>query len=825
TEDIANLEKINEKLKEVRNTEIVMVSKASFGKEAWICSCGKKVDINSDYFLCGGNSLNAMEAIGEIEKVFGVVLRISDLYTCRNVADLEEYLREILPQDGEESCFYALEKAPLTMRYPLTPIQQGIFVQYYLDSSALAYNMPGIFALAKKPDADRLQKAFRKLIAYDKIFSASFVQDNDGLWASIGQNPAWGLEILQGADLAQASQEFLRPFDLGQAPLLRAGLFEDKDGRSFLFLDTHHIISDGMSTPLFLSRLDRFYQNQEQEDLAFDYFDYAYALSQGHWGDKADNFSYWQAYLADMPEDISVPTDFPRPHIFDFHGDIYSGQLSAELTAKCENFCLELGVSAYTLFMAVYGIFLANLSGKKDFLLGMPVSGRLSSQMMEICGPFLNTLPLRIKLDRNQDIKKYISAIAENINSVLDHQGLSLEELMELCGVEGGLGSNPLYQIMLSMRPLDAESFTLDGEKMSYLPIATGTAKMELTLEIAKEGDHYGFYWEYAKSLFRAETIAFYGRAYQAILQAAISNPQAKVVSLPLMSIEDRISLIERPNHLFMPYLNMPLHKIIEGQILLAPNKTAFISGGKAFSYQQLGEMSHNIACLLQAHQGASGDKIGIALYRNENLLPALLGIIKAGCAYVPILSSFPAQRLEYMIENAEIKMILTDRVNQAAFPDDLSCPLLLVEDCRDLSAQEKDLFVEPVSSVDDLLHILYTSGSTGQPKGVMLNHRPLTNLLEAIRSLLGDLEGNILCTTNIMFDTFITENLLPLAMGKTVVVANDEEMVLPWEIARLIKENNITMMQFTPSRLQLCLSNDLFCRAAADLQAIILVG
>ncbi|MDD3193003.1 MAG: amino acid adenylation domain-containing protein [Oscillospiraceae bacterium] len=766
-----------------------------------------------DYFLHGGNSLNAMEAIGEITGQTGRTLRIMDLYACRCARRIAQFL------DGLSASAPArLEKAPVRQNYPLSPVQQSIYVQSCREEIGDTYHMPGAFALSSAPDIRRLEAAFQALVAGDTIFRTSFHMGPEGLYCQVAEQVPFELPILEGQDLDEAAGRFLRPFELSQAPLMRAALWQENAGRWHLLLDSHHIIGDGMSTPLMMDRLDRLYRGEPAPAPETGYLDYAFGLGQES-ASPADR-AYWNDRLSPLPEELDLPTDYPRPPVFDFKGGQVAFVLPQQLSGACDRLCEQQGITPFMLFLTAFGILLSAVSGRRDLLVGTPVAGRQRPELQKICGPFLNTLPLRLVFSEEMPLADCFEQARRETAGMLDHQAMPLEELASMLELPRTLSQNPLYQALFSLRPLRADRFTLGGEPMAYRPIPTNSAKLDLSLEAAGEEDGYHFTFEYAVSLFAPETIRLYARSYEAILLGLTGCAAQTVGDLPKLSLQDQLTYWEEPNLLAAPYLNQPLHCQIERRALLNPEGTAYFCHGKAVSYRQLLNRARRVAGLLEQEGAVKGDRVGLCCRRDEGLFEGLLGILMAGCAYVPFLYSYPTKRIAYMMETAGAKIALCGKEARPRLEkEQLPCR------CVALGFDGPALTAPRETGGEDLMYVLFTSGSTGQPKGVMLRHRALSNLLGSMKELMAGLDGPILCITNVVFDTFITESLLPLALGIPVVLADDEQMLLPWQTAALIETYAVRMAQFTPSRLRLCLGSDVFCTAAAGLDRIILVG
>lgn len=776
---------------------------------------------DSDYFLSGGTSLSAMQTLSELEERTGCRLRVSDLYACRTASRLAQVIAQRTgAQLTPPAAFARIAKAPKLDRYPLSPVQKGIYFQSMLDESGLLYNMSGAFLLEGALDAQRLQTAFEALIADDELFRTSFLQEPDGIYAHTADRVPFHLQLLRGDSFREVSEAFAAPFDLSQAPLLRAGIWKTPDGKPMLFLDTHHIISDGISTPIIMGRLAQYYEGKTPSLPQISYLDYSYHLSQTPPACEADR-QYWLEHLSPMPAPLDLPTDFPRSAntAGQFAGDSYSLECSRELSGAIQQFCRDNGVSAYTVFLAAFGYLLACVSGKEEFTVGSPVTDRATSQLQEVCGPFLNVLPLKLHVKRDMDISSYLSQAAQEVSGMMDHSACTPEEILALLRLPRDPSRNPLYDVMISMRPFDAGQLRFGERPVQYYPIAATTTKAELGLDVALEGDTYCLNFQYATGLYQKDTMALYARSMTGILEGLVAARHETLGEISPVSLDDYTRLIEFPDYTTQPFLNLPIHQQIRREAMLHPQDTAVICHGEKTTRIQMERRACQIASVLVNAGAAPGGCIGISMRRTPDLFAGMLGILKAGCAYVPILSTLPPKRLDYMAQTAGIQIILCDEQTLPQLPESLRA--MAVVPSLDGVHEFQDTAVSP----DSLCNVLFTSGSTGRPKGVMIRHSSVANLLNNMREALACVSGPMICATTPIFDIFITESLLPLAMGKTIILADEEEMLLPWRLAGLIEEFGAGFIQFTASRLAMCLTNDAFCTAARHLQFTIVGG
>ena len=774
-----------------------------------------ELGVDSDYFLFGGNSLNAMEALSEIGEATGRALRVADLYTCRSV----RRLAALLDREGGAALPAAshLAPAPHQERWPLTPIQQGIYVQSHLDPTGKTYHMAGAFRLGTVPDIPRLGEAFRALIAREPLLRTVFAPEADGIFARVLPQADFALPVYRDCPIGEAASPVLAPFQLDRAPLLRTALWEEAPGRWVLLLNIHHIIGDGLTTPVLLSRLDRLYRGETLPAQPLTYLDYAWHLAQQEAGDG--RLDYWKERLSPLPEPLELPGDFTRTRDFDFRGRTISHTLSPELSRACDDFCARKGVSPYMFFLAAFGLLLSRLSGKEDLVVGAAAAGRLLPETREMCGPFINTLPLRLSPAPGQTVDGYLEKVRDEVNGMLDHQQVGLEEIVSALGLKRTLSQSPLFQVIFSQRPVDAAGFTLGGAPLEYLPLPTGTARMDLWVELSREGDRYAFHLEYATQLFLDETAAYFGRCLEAVAAGMVRSGDAALESVDALSPRDRMELLDIPNNTVYPFLNLPIPVQFARQLALDPEAPAVIFHGQTTTRRELDRRACQIANLLSRAGAQPGCRVGIALSRNTDLVAAVLAIWKVGGAYSPLLAHYPEQRLKSMVDTAGISHILCDPRTRAQLPPSLPVTFVPIDQEAD------DAFQAVPLKETDLAEVLFTSGSTGNPKGVMLVWRSIANMAGGFREILERSGGPILCTTNVVFDMFNGEVVIPLSMGKTIVMADEEEMMLPWKLAELIERDGVKITQSTPSRVQMWFSNEAFCRAAPNLELMIYGG
>lgn len=793
--------------------KILAVWKGILGKE--------EIGIHSDYFLCGGDSLNAVAMLAELEKIFGRLLKLEEVYHNSTVRKLANLLRGGCPRRTEEY----IKKAPELAVYPLSAAQQSFYVLEQADDTKMSYHMAGVFETQGSLDKERLCSAFAQLVAEEEQFRTGFEIHDGEVAARVHGEVAFRLEEAEGNSLNEALSKLARPFNLSKPPLMRAALYEE-GSRQYLLLDVHHIISDGISSVLTMKRLDAYYRGSKPSLPEFTYKDYAWACRNDSEAVKEQS-SFWEELLKEGMPELKLPLDRVRPSVFDGRGSRLYFQITPEQGDVLETFAQDNKLTVFTVLFSAFAVLLSGLAGQERFAVGSPLAGRRHSVLQDMIGVFVNTLPIPVNLQREESTLAFMGRMQEQITAVIDHQAVPFEEIVKKAGVTPSREKNPLFTTLFSLAPLNPDAFTLGEVELKFVPQDIHAVKVDLHLEATPSAGGYRFCFEYADRLFDKETIAYYSRCYVHILTELFRVPE-KLRAINMVSPGDKMRLLEKPAYMRTPYEKVCINRIIDRYAVWKQNETAVCWGdGMSLTYEEVKMHAESLAWGLQAKGVMRGDVVAFMPRRNGTMLVTMLGILKAGAAYLPIDAAFPKERVEYMLSVAKAACLIAGEGIE--FETDI-CAVYTV---KDLFEKERTVGGQNVHgggktgqrSPDDAANVIFTSGSTGRPKGVVMLHKALANLASHDGPILGGENDCILCASNCVFDVFTTETILALAAGRRISVADEEEMLLPWKMARRIIKDGATILQFTPSRMQMCLNEESFCQALAQIQIIILMG
>ncbi|MBF8667870.1 amino acid adenylation domain-containing protein [Pseudomonas putida] len=698
---------------------------------------------------------------------------------------------------------------------PLSYAQQRLWFLWKLDPASAVYNISSALRFKGSLDRAALQRAFDSLLARHDALRTTFLQQGGQVQQVVHPHLALTVthEQLNGAGeealREQVEHEARQGFDLEHGPLLRVKLLALDAHEHVLVLTLHHIIADGWSMPLMVEELVRLYEAYAQGGdaqlpaLPIQYADYA--IWQRSWmeaGEQARQLAYWAAQLGGEHPVLEMPMDRPRPTVSSLKGARLAIDLQAGLARALKQFAQQQGVTPFMLLLASFQVLLHRYSGQADIRVGVPVANRNRVETERLVGLFVNTQVLRAEFDLEMTFSDFLSQVKQRVVEAQAHQDLPFEQLVEALQPERSLNHSPLFQVMYNHQTqARGERRSLPGLEVDAVAWDNHTAKFDLTLETFEHETGIGAALVYATDLFDASTARNLARHWQNLLTAIVEQPTQRIADLVLLDANEHRQIIEGWNATQASYPNAScIHQLFEAQVAKTPDAPALIFGEQTLSYAALNRRANQLAHKLR-EQGVGPDVlVGIAMQRSLEMVVGLLAILKAGGAYVPLDPEYPQDRLEYMLEDSQAILLLSETSLIARMPGQFQSRTLLLDQLSLDGYPDTDLTC--VTSPRNLVYCIYTSGSTGKPKGVQIEHRSVAALIGWSLSVYSqaDLCG-VLFSTSICFDLSVWELFVTLSAGGYAVLAGNA-----LELPNLAAKDRVRLVNTVPSAIkQLC--------------------
>ncbi|WP_326101593.1 amino acid adenylation domain-containing protein [Paenibacillus alvei] len=758
----------------------------------------ERVGIRDNFFDIGGHSLRAMTLVSRIHQTLEAEVPLRQLFLSPTIESLAAAL-----EAAEGSTFEALVPATLQAAYPLSSAQKRLYVLQQLEGAELSYNMPAALRLTGALDRQRLEAALQALIARHESLRTAFAAVDGEPMQRIIEAPGFTVmyEEARGAEAQAFIRRFLRPFDLGVAPLLRTTVVRLDETDHVLLFDMHHIISDGTSMNILVQELTKLYAGEELAPLRLQYKDYA-LWQQGYRQSAAYRKmeSYWlNQFAGDLPV-LSLPTDAPRPVVRSFEGDRVEFELDSMLAEAVRGLARENGATVYMVLLAAYSALLGRLSGQEEVIVGTSIAGRSHADLQGMLGMFVNTLALRMNPSGEKSFSAYLQEVKQTALGALEHGDYPFEELVEQVVKQRDMSRNPLFDAMLVLQNTEQAELELAGLEWTPYPIESGAAKFDLTLSVSEHEQGMRCTLEYASKLFERTTIERWAGHFTELLRQAIRHPQAMLGSIEVLTTDEREELLVTFNDTAVELpAEATLHKLFEKQAAKTPDTVAVVFEDHQLTYSELNKRANRLARTLQA-AGVEADRlVGIMAEPSLEMVVGILAILKAGGAYVPIDPAYPSERIRYLLEDSGASPLLLQTRFQE-YASQFAKALIRLDDPAAYLEDATNLV--NVSSPSDLAYVIYTSGSTGKPKGVMVEHRNAANVISWYISRY-ELSDNLMLTTSFTFDPSVEQLFGSLMTGKTLHMIQKETLLNPPKLLDYIHENKINTINFTPSYIR----------------------
>ncbi|SDI21682.1 amino acid adenylation domain-containing protein [Pseudomonas sp. BS3767] len=778
----------------------------------------ERVGRHDHFFELGGHSLLAVQLVSRLRQRFEVEVALRDVFA---EPTLQGLARQV--ENARLSAQTPLTLVDRDLPLPLSWAQQRLWFLDQLDRAAgAAYHIPAGLRLRGRLDRDALQATLDRIVARHETLRTHFaLHEGQAIQviAPATQGFALASHDLRPLDSAAqheaverlAREEALAPFDLSSGPLIRGRLVQLSETEHILLVTQHHIVYDGWSTGVLLHEIGMLYRAFSQgladplPALAFQYVDYAAWQRQWLQGETLHTqVEFWRQHLSGAPALLELPTDHRRPPLRSYAGGRVSLALSPALTAGLRQLGQRHGATLFMTLLAGWSSLLSRFSGQDDVVIGTPVANRPRSELESLIGFFVNTLALRIRPQGRLSVAALLEQVKTVMLAAHAHQDLPFEQVVEALQPPRSLGHSPIFQVMLALNntPGGGE-LSLPELSLEPLQAPHTTAQFDLSLALVEADGGLVGSLEYASDLFERATIERMAGHLQVLLEAMVADDQQAVAELPLLSCEQRRQVLESFNDTAAAYpAGKLLHQLFEEQVAQQPDALAVVDETGSLTYGELNARANRLAHYLIGLGIQPDDRVAICAQRSLEMVVGLLGILKAGSAYVPLDPGYPSERLRYMLEDSAPVAVLVQAETRTLLGE-LAVPTLDLQ-AGDWEVEAEHNPVVPAITPQHLAYVIYTSGSTGKPKGVANQHDGVVNRLWWAKSeyRIGA-EDRVLQKTPFGFDVSVWEIFLPLLAGAQLVMARPGGHQDPHYLMEVIERRSISMLHFVPSMLQ----------------------
>ncbi|MDK2126025.1 non-ribosomal peptide synthetase [Parachitinimonas caeni] len=690
---------------------------------------------------------------------------------------------------------------------PLSTSQRQLWFLDQLAPGNPFYNNPAAIGLRGQLDVAALERALNAVIARHESLRTRFSEGGSEPLQTVLPAlhlvmPVQDLTQLAGearqAAVAAATEAAARePFDLGQGPLLRSRLLKLAEDDYRWLLNVHHIVADGWSIGILINEVAQLYtafvngQPSPLPPLPIQYPDYA-LWQQQQTSRLQHQLAYWTQQLADAPTLLTLPTDRPRPAVQRFQGRCHHCLLPIAVVQGLKAVSQSQRATLFMSLMAGFAVLLWRYSGQSDLCIGTPFANRNHREVEGLIGHFINPLVIRHQLVATQTFSDLLQTVRDTVLDAYAHADLPFDQLVEALKPVRHTSHSPLFQVMLVLQNMPRGQLDLPG--LTLFPQETGTdaAKFDLSVEAAETTAGLQLTFEYNTDLFDAASIERLAGHFMQLLRHAAADPSQTIARLPLLDATKRQCLLHDWNATAVDYgtpAGLPAR--FAAQVRERPSQTALVCEGQSLSYAELDRQSHQLANHLQQRGIGRDQRVGLHFRRSNAMVVAMLGVLKAGAAWLPLDPAYPAERLDYLVSDAAPALVLTDDPARSGLWQSLAA--LLAEPAPELAL--------PPVQADDLAYVIYTSGSTGLPKGVAMTHASVANLLDHWQQAVGALPGKAAALwSSFGFDVSVHETLLPLTTGGTLHIVPEAVRIDPQALMRWLAQHQIAQAYLPPA-------------------------
>ncbi len=797
----------------------------------------ERVGIKDNFFDLGGHSLLATQLISRVRDAFNVELPLKALFEDATIENLVLQI-EVHRAQGPADEVPAIVSVDRSQDLALSFSQQRLWFLDQLQPGGSFYNIPTALKLKGRLNLEALKNSINLLVSRHEVFRTTFADEGGKPVQIIADNLELelNLEDLSALKSDEAEKEIRKiaqseaafAFNLATGPLIRVRMLKVSDEEHVIIFTLHHIISDGWSMGIMISEIAVSYaafctnENPQLPALPVQYADYAAWQRAWLQGDVLEKqLNYWKDKIGIDPPVLELPIDHPRPAVQTFSGNSVTHEIPAELAQKIKQLCAREGVTPFMTLLAVFQSLLHRYSGQDDIIVGSAIANRRHSETEKLIGFFVNNLILKSAFTDDPEFGELLRQVRETTLEAYAHQDVPFEQLVDALVKKRDMSHSAIFQVMFVFQNLPQAGIDLPDLRMESLNEETTSAKFDLSVTMGETADSMVMAFEYNTDLFEQNTIERMMRHFENFMHAVVADSEQTIAEIDYMEPDEKQSILFDWNATDSEFESgLCVHKRFQQHVETTPDATAVIFGADKLSYKELNEKATILAAWLQNEGVSPDDIVGICMERSFEMIIAIIGTLKVGTAFLPLDPSYPQERLDYMIGDSGIKILLTDQDSRVKKQE----TQLKIVDLRNDWEEQIDSalkYAAPKVAPENLAYVIYTSGSTGKPKGTLLAHRGLVNLANEQRKAFNiDGESRILQFSSLSFDAAVWETVMALLNGAALCLVDRTILASGDALVDALKQQKITTVTLPPSVLSIFPETEL-----PDLKTIITAG
>ncbi len=760
-----------------------------------------------DFFQIGGNSLKAVQLVSRISSRFSVNIELADVFLHSVFVDQNKMILEKKPGGFHG---VPVEKSSRPKHIPLSYSQERLWFIDQMEGS-VHYHIPAMIKITGKLNKKALAESLREIVNRHEVLRTIFVEEEGEAYQKIQSKDQWQLEEAEPGNKkylsAYIEQKIKQPFDIGKDHMLRATLLEQAKEEHLLVVTMHHIASDGWSMPVIVKEVTSLYRSyaenkpSELPPLTLQYADYAIWQRNYLKGELLENkLSYWKQKLSGVSF-LELPIDYPRPLMQGMEGASVKFTIPKERASQLQELSRREGTTLFMTLLAGLNALLYRYSGQEDISIGTPVANRGQQEIEGLVGFFVNTLALRNHVSGNKSFQELLRQVRESTLEAYEHQEAPFEKVVDAVVKERDLSRTPLFQVMLALQNIaETGELALEELHLSEEPAPSNTSKFELTFTLIETSEGFQCSVQYNTELYKEETITRMATHFTTLLASIVKEPTKEIGKLRMLGKEEEQHLLIDFNNTSVSYpRDSSITAIIEQQVKATPEATAIIFEQEAISYKELNERSNQLAHYLRKRGVGEETLVPLCMGRSIEMIVSVLGILKAGGAYVPVDPEYPAERISYMVEDTEAKLIVSSKETRKEGIAKTGIVVIEVdgESVGEESTENLVIKIRP----NQLAYVIYTSGSTGRPKGVMIEHQAVLDHCYGLMGSAGLKEcKSFALFAPLVFDAGHAIIFSSLFLGASLNVISKDQVTDGEKLAGYLKAHPVDCIKIVPS-------------------------